>query len=58
MGQDGAPLSGRDTVIRAGRPFRALAGLAVVLAAWIGVRVPAMQREVEALARLLQPASA
>lgn len=56
MGQDGAPFSGRDAVSRAGRPFRALAGLGVVLAAWIGVRVPAMQRDVEALARLLKPA--
>lgn len=43
---------------RHGRPFRALAGLAVVLAAWIAVRVPAMQRDVDALARLLQPATA
>lgn len=42
-------------MIRAGRPFRALAGAGLVLAAWIAVRVPAMQRDVEALARLLAP---
>ena len=39
------------------RPLRALAGLAVVMAIWIGVRLPAMQREVAALAALVPTAA-
>jgi hypothetical protein len=35
-----------------GRPLRAFTGLGLLLALWIGLRLPAMQHEVQALARL------
>ena len=35
-----------------GRPLRAFTGLGLLLALWIGMRLPAMQHEVQALARL------
>ena len=38
-----------------GRPLRALAGLGLMLALWIGVRLPAMHREMQALALLAAP---
>jgi hypothetical protein len=38
-----------------GRPLRALAGLGLVLALWIGVRLPAMHREMQALVLLAAP---
>lgn len=38
-----------------GRPLRAFAGLGLLLALWIGMRLPAMQHEVAALAALVAP---
>lgn len=40
---------------RSGRPLRALAGLGMALSVWLGVRLPAMQRDVAALAALATP---
>ena len=35
-----------------GRPLRAFTGLGLLLALWIGMRLPAMQHDLQALARL------